>query len=140
MSHKVEGGVQILEAGTRGMNARIVLGDVLTIVGIVVLSILGMYLGLPNSKVRRIYFVAYLAWVLFILIKFLLHKEPLTLGDRFFLLLFSAVASLSSLVRAVIHSWDEKPPVFLWISGISWLVIAAYQFFVFSSKDLRERQ
>jgi hypothetical protein len=140
MNHKIDDGAQISEDRIHVMSARIILGDILTIVGMVTLSILGMYLALPDSKVRRFYFAAYLVWTLFIVIKSWLHKEPFTLRDRFFILLFSALVALSSLVQAVRHSWDEKTPVLSWIFSASYLVIAIYQFLIFSSKDGQELQ
>ena len=140
MNHKIDGSAQISGDRTHVMSVRITLGDILTVAGMVTLSILRMYLALPNSKVRRFYFVACLVWTLFIVIKSWLHKEPFTLGDRFLILLFSALAALSSLVQAVMHSWDEKPPVLSWIFGASYLAIAIYQFLIFSSKDVQELQ
>jgi hypothetical protein len=139
MSHPTDGVTRISKEGM-GRSVRILLGDFLTIVGMVALSIWGMYLGLPNTRVRRFCFVAYLVWTLFIVIKAWLHKEPFTLRDRFFILLFSALVALSSLIQAVMHSWDEKPPVLSWIFCASYLAIAIYQFLVFSSKDVQELQ
>jgi urea transporter len=140
MNRKREDSAQISKEGTPAITARIVLGDALTITGIIALSALAMYLGISNGKRLPFFLVGYLAWCLVVITKSWLHKEPFTLRDRFLFLLASALSALIFLTQAVMNSWNGKPAVLSWVLSTSWLVIAAYQFFVFSSKNLREMQ
>lgn len=140
MNYKREDSAQISKEDTRGITTRIILGDTLTVTGIIALSVLGMYLGISNGKGLPFFLVAYLAWGLFVIIKSWLHREPFTLKDRFFLLLASALCALIFLSGAVMNSLNAKPAVLSWVFSTGWLVIAAYQFFVFSSKGLQEMQ
>jgi hypothetical protein len=138
MNHQSSNGGQISEKDARGMTARILFGDTLTIVGMLALCLLAGHLGESNARIRRFYFALYLVWILFVVIKLGVGRKPLPLKDRFSFLLLSAFAALSSFTQALLNSWKGKPLFLSLIFGTCWLVIAAYQFFIFSSKDLRE--
>ncbi|HWF02914.1 MAG TPA: hypothetical protein VHA06_04460 [Candidatus Angelobacter sp.] len=128
----------ISEKDARGMAARIVFGDALTLVGMLALCLLAGHFGEPNARIRHFYLAFYLAWTLFMVIKVGVGRKPFPLKERFFFLLISAFATLSYFIQVLLNSMKGKSPFLSLIIGACCLVIAAYQFFIFSSKDLRE--
>lgn len=122
------------------MNSRIMDGDILTFAAIVALSLWDVFSDALEGWTKYLYLITYLAFFLFVVIKSLLRRKLLTLKDRFVLLLVTAWAALASFSQVSINFWNEKLLLRPLILSASWFVLAGYQFFIFSSKDLRETQ
>jgi hypothetical protein len=120
------------------MSSKMIAGDILTLVAMLALSLWEVFSRAPDGRTKNLYLATYLVFILFIIIKSLLRRRLFMLKERFFLLLVIAWAALVSFIQVSMNLWNEKPLLRSLIVSASWLALAAYQFFIFSSKDLRE--
>ena len=120
------------------MSNRIIAGEILTLVAMLALSLWEVLSRVPDGRIKNLYLASYLVFILFIMIKSVLRRKLFTLKERFSLLLITAWAALVSFIQLSMNLWNEKPLLRPLIVSASWLALAAYQFFIFSSKDLRE--
>lgn len=139
MSEEIHGDVPI-EKSTLVAATRITVGDILTFVAIFTLLLVEVFVGTPEGRIKYLYLITYLVIFIFIVIKSLLRGKVFALKERFVFLLVTAWAALVSVIELSINFWNGKLLFRPLVFSTSWLVIAAYQFFIFSSKDLQETQ
>lgn len=115
------------------------IGDSLCIVGVVALSATAMYFGLADARNQRFFCAAYSVSFLLIVVKRWLDKEPLIprplRWQRFYISLLFLLVALSYLVQAVMDPLNGWKSARMWIFGLSWIVLAVYELYVFYQNE-----